>query len=178
MTCNDTRGTVYLDQQVVACYCPACDARVASGHDRPLFSFTRFERHSGSKAKKWRISLRIDPGSVPEVPEGDPPMALGQWLEAKGVMSWAPRGAGRGGGQNSDDDGGDDSPYALGGRNGVGAAYQRQAVVAPLADRHPFGGGGGDNGGASRKVGGVGALHPARGPEEQRPAERCSRTWI
>ena len=70
MTCSDIRGVVYLDQQVVACYCPACEARVAGGHGRPLFSFTRFERHSGSKAKKWRLSIRIDPGSVKEAPLG------------------------------------------------------------------------------------------------------------
>lgn len=71
MTCNDIRGVVYLDQQVVACYCPACEQRVASGHGRPLFSFTRFERHSGSKAKKWRLSIRIDPGAVKEAPLGE-----------------------------------------------------------------------------------------------------------
>ncbi len=64
------RGLVYLDQQVVGCYCPACEARVAAGHDRPLFSFTRFERHCGSKAKKWRLSLRIEPGTVKECPPG------------------------------------------------------------------------------------------------------------
>lgn len=49
VSCNDIRGTVYLDQQVVACFCSSCEARVAGGHGRPLFSFTRFERHSGSK---------------------------------------------------------------------------------------------------------------------------------
>lgn len=70
MTCNDIHGVVYLDQQVVACYCPTCEQRVAGGHGRPLFSFTRFERHSGSKAKKWRLSIRIDPGAVKEAPAG------------------------------------------------------------------------------------------------------------
>jgi hypothetical protein len=55
---------------VVACYCSSCEARVAGGHGRPLFSFTRFERHSGSKAKKWRLSIRIDPGAVKEAPAG------------------------------------------------------------------------------------------------------------
>ncbi len=36
----------------------------------PLFSFTRFERHCGSKAKKWRLSLRIEPGAVKECTPG------------------------------------------------------------------------------------------------------------
>lgn len=58
-----------------ACYCPQCEQRVAAGHGRPLFSFTRFERHSGSKAKKWRLSIRIDPGAVKEAPIGEPPTA-------------------------------------------------------------------------------------------------------
>lgn len=68
-----------------------CSARVVAGHDRPLFSFTRFERHTGSKAKKWRLSLRIEPGVVKECPLGDQPMPLGQWLEMKGMLHWAPR---------------------------------------------------------------------------------------
>jgi hypothetical protein len=76
---------------VVACYCAGCAARVAAGHDRPLFSFTRFERHCGSKAKKWRLSLRIDPGATPECPAGEPPLALGQWLDSKGLGPWLPR---------------------------------------------------------------------------------------
>ena len=69
-----------LLRQVVACYCANCSSRVASGHDRPLFSFTRWERHTGSKAKKWRLSLRIEPGSVPECVPG-----------ARGLLGWALR---------------------------------------------------------------------------------------
>ena len=49
---------------------------MAAGHGRPLFSFTRFERHSGSKAKKWRLSIRIDPGAVKEAPIGEASSAL------------------------------------------------------------------------------------------------------
>lgn len=92
-----------LDQQVVACYCYVCSQKVASGHDRPLFSFTRFERHCGSKAKKWRLSIRIDPGSVPECPSGDQPLPLGHWLDIKGVPGWAAK-SGKVGPRDSDDD--------------------------------------------------------------------------
>lgn len=93
VVCNDVRGVVFLDQQVVSCFCSSCNARVMDGHDRPLFSFTRFERHTGSKAKKWRLSLRIQPGSVPECPPTDPPMPLGQWLELRGYTPSGQRAA-------------------------------------------------------------------------------------
>ena len=60
---------------------PTCEQRVAGGHGRPLFSFPRFERHSGSKAKKWRLSIRIDPGAVKEAPlgEGGPGLGGAAW---------------------------------------------------------------------------------------------------
>lgn len=53
----------------------------------PAFSprRSRFEKHCGSKAKKWRTSLRVEPGSCPEVRAGDPPMPVGQYLSLKGV---------------------------------------------------------------------------------------------
>jgi hypothetical protein len=113
-----------IDLQVVECYCAPCCARVAAGHDRPLFSFTRFERHAGSRAKKWRLSLRVEPGSVPECPPGGGGMSLGAWLDARGASAWVPRavkigpaldhggGGGGGGGKRaraSDSDGGADA---------------------------------------------------------------------
>ncbi|KAL4423940.1 hypothetical protein ABPG75_001241 [Micractinium tetrahymenae] len=147
VTCNDIRGVVYLDQQVVACYCPTCEQRVAGGHGRPLFSFTRFERHSGSKAKKWRLSIRIDPGAVKEAPIDEPPLALGQWLESKGLVSWAPRGGlkigpsggGIAGGGSSDDEGsplyGEDSGSRRQFGHG-GAADRRQPTIGPRPASH------------------------------------------
>lgn len=94
VTCNDVRGLVYLDQQVVGCYCPTCEARVASGHDRPLFSFTRFERHCGSKAKKWRLSLRIEPGTVKECPPGGGGLGPGLGFGLVLARHWQPTGGG------------------------------------------------------------------------------------
>ncbi|EFN52298.1 hypothetical protein CHLNCDRAFT_139056 [Chlorella variabilis] len=144
VTCNDIRGVVYLDQQVVACYCPSCEQRVAAGHGRPLFSFTRFERHSGSKAKKWRLSIRIDPGAVKEAPPDEPPLALGAWLEGKGLVSWAPRGGlkigpSAMGGGSSDDEGsplyGDDSGSARR-QLASAAADRRQGPIGPRAAAH------------------------------------------
>lgn len=37
MLCNDVRGTLYLDDQYVSCFCADCEARVRAGHDRPIF---------------------------------------------------------------------------------------------------------------------------------------------
>ncbi|KAL4434845.1 hypothetical protein ABPG77_005372 [Micractinium sp. CCAP 211/92] len=149
VTCNDIRGVVYLDQQVVACYCPSCEHRVAGGHGRPLFSFTRFERHSGSKAKKWRLSIRIDPGAVKEAPIDEPPLALGQWLESKGLVSWAPRGGlkigpsggGIAGAGSSDDEGsplyGEDSGSVRRHfTHGAPSADRRQPTVGPRPPSH------------------------------------------
>lgn len=67
-------------------------------------SFTRFERHCGSRAKKWRLSLRIEPGSVPECGPADQPLSLGQWLDGKGLGAWAPRGSIKIGPKDDDDD--------------------------------------------------------------------------
>ncbi|PRW61086.1 mitochondrial import receptor subunit TOM40-1-like [Chlorella sorokiniana] len=143
VSCNDIRGVVYLDQQVVACYCPQCEQRVAAGHGRPLFSFTRFERHSGSKAKKWRLSIRIDPGAVKEAPIDEPPLALGQWLESKGLVSWAPRGGLKigpsgcaGGGMGSSDDEGsplwgEDSSRRAGQERRLATIGPRQLAYLP-----------------------------------------------
>jgi hypothetical protein len=37
ISCNDVKGTAFLERQVVACHCQACSDRVAMGHDRPLY---------------------------------------------------------------------------------------------------------------------------------------------
>ncbi|KAL6769501.1 hypothetical protein ACKKBG_A31275 [Auxenochlorella protothecoides x Auxenochlorella symbiontica] len=160
VTCNDVRGLVFLDQQVVSCFCPACDARVAGGHDRPLFSFTRFERHSGSKAKKWRLSLRIDPGAVPECPPGDAPMPIGQWLDARGVMAWSARAPTRVGPGDSESDSGTH------GGGGAPARYLRHAAVTPLGEA----GWGGACGPAAPHdaAEGPGAAPAARAPKRER----------
>lgn len=86
--CNDISGVLCMDQQIVACHCESCEQRVAAGYDRPIFSLTRYERHSGSKAKKWRLSLRIQPGAVPECPRGASPLPIGHWLSMRGLHNW------------------------------------------------------------------------------------------
>jgi hypothetical protein len=129
-----------IDLQVVECYCAPCCARVAAGHDRPLFSFTRFERHAGSRAKKWRASLRVEPGSAPECPAGGPSISLGQWLDARGAAEWTPRtvkigpaleygGGGGGGGKRARPADGADS----GGSDG-GGRFDFEAAPLPGGD--------------------------------------------
>ena len=88
VVCNSIEGILHMDQQVVECFCDVCEDRVASGFNRPIWSLTRFERHCGSKAKKWRLSLKIRPGSVPECPAGSHPMPLGQWLDVMQLSEW------------------------------------------------------------------------------------------
>jgi hypothetical protein len=46
----------------------------------------QYEQHAGcGSAKKWKASLRIEPGAVRECPRGANPMAFGKWLELKGI---------------------------------------------------------------------------------------------
>jgi hypothetical protein len=49
-------------------------------------SCLQYEQHAGcGSAKKWKSSLRIEPGAVPECLRGDNPMAFGRWLAMKGI---------------------------------------------------------------------------------------------
>ncbi len=66
--CNGYRGTFLLGLQRVICMCTDCRKKPEAERE---FSCTQYEQHCGAgAAKKWKASLRIEPGSVPEVPEG------------------------------------------------------------------------------------------------------------
>lgn len=66
--CNDIHGTLLLRRGRVLCRCEECSKRPEGVRE---FSCTQFEQHSGSgSAKKWKASLRIVPGGVPEIPAG------------------------------------------------------------------------------------------------------------
>lgn len=68
VTCNGYRGIFLLGLQRVICLCNDCERKPEAERE---FSCTQYEQHCGAgAAKKWKASLRIEPGSVPEVPEG------------------------------------------------------------------------------------------------------------
>lgn len=66
--CSGMRGLFMLAAQRVICRCSECKKKPESERD---MSCTQFEAHCGAgAAKKWKASLRIEPGGVPEVPDG------------------------------------------------------------------------------------------------------------
>ena len=66
--CNGFRGQFLVGQQRVICMCSDCRKKPDVERE---FSCTQYEQHCGAgAAKKWKASLRIEPGCVPEVPEG------------------------------------------------------------------------------------------------------------
>lgn len=44
-------------------------------------------------AKKWKTSIRLEPGCVPECPLGAAAMMIGRWLELKGIETKGSRAA-------------------------------------------------------------------------------------
>lgn len=51
-----------------------------------IMRFLGVLQHCGAgAAKKWKASLRVEPGSVPEVPRNANPMPVGRWMEMKGI---------------------------------------------------------------------------------------------
>ena len=69
--CNGYRGQFLVGLQRVVCMCSDCKKLPDTERE---FSCTQYEQHCGAgAAKKWKASLRIEPGSVPEVPEGQSP---------------------------------------------------------------------------------------------------------
>lgn len=81
--CNGVPGLFYFGQQKVQCECEECLAKPESNR---VFTATHFEQHCGAgTAKKWKASVRIRPGGIPEVAPSDPPMPLGRWFIIKGI---------------------------------------------------------------------------------------------
>lgn len=67
----------------VICSCKSC---AEQPREKRTFSATQFEQHGGAgSAKKWKASLRIEPGAVPECPPDAAPMAFGKWMDIKGI---------------------------------------------------------------------------------------------
>ena len=84
MLVNGTRGIFNLPNMKVRCLCHICAASPIP--DAAIFTPTQFEQHGGAgSAKKWKASLRLEPGSVPECPVGSNPMQVGRWLDMKGI---------------------------------------------------------------------------------------------
>lgn len=80
--CSGTEGVFELAAVRVRCGCRACSAPGAD----PYFTPTQWEQHSGAgAAKKWKVSIRVVPGGVPDVPEEANAMMLGRWLESNGL---------------------------------------------------------------------------------------------
>ena len=68
MFCNGLHGVYLLGRQRIVCSCPDCTAKPEAKREH---SCTQFEMHCGAgAAKKWKASLRVEPGGVPEVPAG------------------------------------------------------------------------------------------------------------
>lgn len=68
MYCGTTHGIFLLGRQRVLCVCPDCISKPEADRE---FSCTQFEQHAGAgAAKKWKASLRVEPGSVPESAKG------------------------------------------------------------------------------------------------------------
>lgn len=84
VVCNGINGIFHFSNQRVSCECEEC-LQKSNLEDR-IFTATHFEQHCGAgTAKKWKASVRIRPGSVPEVSESDPPLPLGRWFAMKGI---------------------------------------------------------------------------------------------
>ena len=66
--CNGLHGVFLLGRQRIVCGCGDCAAKPEAMREH---SCTQFEMHCGAgAAKKWKASLRVQPGGVPECPAG------------------------------------------------------------------------------------------------------------
>jgi hypothetical protein len=66
--CNGLHGVFLLGRQRIVCSCGDCMAKPEAMREH---SCTQFEMHCGAgAAKKWKASLRVQPGGVPECPAG------------------------------------------------------------------------------------------------------------
>ncbi|GFR43632.1 hypothetical protein Agub_g4731, partial [Astrephomene gubernaculifera] len=83
VSCNDVAGTFIMDGIKVLCHCKDCVDAPRSARE---FHPTHWEQHCGAgTAKKWKASIKIEPGGAPEVPAGGNPMQIGKWFDMLGV---------------------------------------------------------------------------------------------
>lgn len=86
MVCNGINGVMVMSGLKVRCGCQACVKASPSEAGRACFHPTHWEQHCGAgSAKKWKASIKIAPGGVPELPHNAPAMVIGKWFDAKGV---------------------------------------------------------------------------------------------
>eukprot|EP00887_Chlorella_sp_A99_P006491 scaffold3.g6491.t1 len=94
VSCQGVRGVMNIHELRVSCRCKGCLARPERERE---FSMTQWEIHAGAaNAKKWRASIRVVPGAVPDVPAGGNGMTVGSWLDMRGVDTGGGRGRRRG----------------------------------------------------------------------------------
>ncbi len=83
VSCNEVAGLFIMDGIKVICRCKECVARPKGQRE---FHPTHWEQHCGAgTAKKWKASIKIEPGGAPEVPQGSYPMQIGKWFDMLGV---------------------------------------------------------------------------------------------
>lgn len=83
VSCNEVAGLFIMDGIKVICRCKVC---VDQPKGQREFHPTHWEQHCGAgTAKKWKASIKIEPGGAPEVPLGSYPMQIGKWFDMLGV---------------------------------------------------------------------------------------------
>ena len=82
------RGNFYVHDLKVLCMSDCC---VGRPEEERTFTPVRWEAHCGAgSAKKWKSTIRLEPGTVPELPTGSVPKPIGRWLEQRGVVQGKP----------------------------------------------------------------------------------------
>lgn len=84
VVCNDVRGAFLVTRQQVVCNCTPC---LRLPLRQRTFTPCQFERHAGSKAKKWKISIKLDADAAESLglDHGDQPVTIGQYYDRRGI---------------------------------------------------------------------------------------------
>lgn len=72
VVCQSLRGSFLVHRYKVRCAGPCC-----AGNSK-LWSPRQFESHAGGSANKWRTSLKVQPGTVPEAPKRGSALTIGR----------------------------------------------------------------------------------------------------
>lgn len=84
VVCNEVRGAFLVTRQQVVCNCTPC---LRLPLRQRTFTPCQFERHAGSKAKKWKISIKLDADAAESLglDHGDQPVTIGQYYDRRGI---------------------------------------------------------------------------------------------
>uniref|UniRef100_A0A7S3R019 PHD-type domain-containing protein n=1 Tax=Dunaliella tertiolecta TaxID=3047 RepID=A0A7S3R019_DUNTE len=83
VSCSGILGTFMLQGIKVICNCRACASQPPQSRE---FHPTHWESHCGAgAAKKWKASIKIEPGGIPELPTYMSNMPIGRYFDMKGV---------------------------------------------------------------------------------------------